>query len=195
MSTASRSWPLLGLPSLHSYLYHCLALYVLKGYYHLFLLASLTVLPKAPPSPWGLWLENKAAVAQTAKRIHRKTGLNEFMLSKSGDEKRGGCQWGGIKLTWFQPNSPLPDSSTSILPLGWPPRAQHGCLKWGPVWLFFFLPPSLPRHTTQDDTSFPTNAAWRMMCVSFSGESLSLHADSPSAPYRSQKNQWLWDNR
>lgn len=165
MSTASRSWPLLGLPSLHFYLYHCLALYSLKGYYHLLPLASLTVLPKPPPAPRGLWLENKAAVAQKAKRIHRKTGLNEFMLSNSGDEGRGGCRWwwwwgGGIKLTWFQPSSPLPDSSTSILPLGWPRRADSGSSKMGPLLPFFSrcstdpclpppLPPAQPDHSVE----------------------------------------------
>lgn len=49
-----------------------------------------------------------------AERICRKTGLNEFMLSSSPGE---------IKLTWFQPLSPLSDSWRSILPLGWPPDA------------------------------------------------------------------------
>lgn len=134
MSTASRSWPLFGL---QMYLYHCLALYSFKGYYHLLPLASLTVLPKPPTAPRGLWLENKAAVAQKAKRIHRKTGLNEFMLSKSGDERSMGV--GVMKLTWFQPSSPLPDSNTSILPLDWPPLADSSSSKMGPLSSFFFF--------------------------------------------------------
>lgn len=77
------------------YLYHCWALCSSQGYYHLLPLASLTVLPKPPPIPWGLWLENKAAVTQKAKRIYRKTGLNEFMLSQSGEERNWGVGgWG-----------------------------------------------------------------------------------------------------
>lgn len=138
MSTTSRFWPLLGLPALHFYLYHCLALCSFKGYYRLLPLASLSALPKPPPAPRGLWLENKAAVAQKAERIHRKTGLNEFMLSKSGDERRVGGLGGVMKLTWFQPSSPLPDSNTSILPLGWPPPADSGSSKTGPLSPFFF---------------------------------------------------------
>lgn len=75
------------------YLYHCWALYSFQGYYHLLPFTSLTVLPKPPPIPGGLWLENKAAVAQKAKRIYRKTGLNEFMLSQSGEERSWGGGW------------------------------------------------------------------------------------------------------
>lgn len=81
--------PCLASPS-RFYLSHCRPLYSFQGYYHLLPLASLTVLPKPPPTPQGLWLENKPAVAQKAKRMHRKTGLNEFMLSQSGEESRGG---------------------------------------------------------------------------------------------------------
>lgn len=161
-------WPVgldlyLAYPPLHFYLYHCLALSSLKGYYHLLPLASLTVLPKPPPAPRGLWLENKAAVAQKAKRIHRKTGLNEFMLSKSGDERRGGCRWGGIKLTWFQPSSPLPDSSTSILPLGWPPRADSGSFKMGPLLPFFALHPWPPPHHYHHHHSQTTALKFRIL--------------------------------
>ncbi len=126
------------------YLYHCWAPYSFQGYYHLLPFASLTVLLKPPPTPWGLWLENKAAVAQKAKRIHRKTGLNEFMLSQSGEEEGG-----GIKLTWFQPSSPLPDSNTSILPLGWPLPPDSSSSKMGPLSLSSsnnpFFPPPQPQ--------------------------------------------------
>lgn len=54
-------------------------------------------------------------IPKRAERICRKTGLNEFMLSFSPGE---------IKLTWFQPLSPLSDSWRSILPLGWPPDSS-----------------------------------------------------------------------
>ncbi len=66
---------------------------------------KLTLYPEAQES-WA------TLVPKRAERICRKTGLNEFMLSFSPGE---------IKLTWFQPLSPLSDSWRSILPLGWPP--------------------------------------------------------------------------
>lgn len=89
-----------------------------------------------PPEPRGLWLENKAAVvAQKAERIYRKTGLNEFMHSQSGQERRR--KEGRIKLTWFQPSSPLCDSNTSILPLGWPPLPDSRFSKTGARFSFF----------------------------------------------------------
>lgn len=61
--------------------------------------------------------ESGAALSpKFAKRICRKTGLNEFMLVFSP---------GKINLTWFQPLSPLSDSWRSILPLGWPPDTRQ----------------------------------------------------------------------
>lgn len=61
-------------------------------------------------------------------------------LCSPSQETRGGLGGGvGVmKLTWFQPSSPLPDSNTSILPLGWPPPADSGSSKMGPLSPFFF---------------------------------------------------------
>lgn len=124
------------------YLYHCWALYSFKDIIIYCLSPYSQRCLSLPPTPGGLWLENKAAVAQKAKRIHRKTGLNEFMLSQSGEERRR--VWGGIKLTWFQPSSPLPDSNTSILPLGWPPPPDSSSSKMGPLSLSSSNNPCFP---------------------------------------------------
>lgn len=77
---------------LASHLLSLVFIYVIVGLFIPFkdiiiycLLPRLQCCLNLPMQPGGLWLENMATVAQKAERIHRKTGLNEFMLSQSGE--------------------------------------------------------------------------------------------------------------
>lgn len=98
-----------------------------QGYCHL--------LPEPPHPPYssipylqlprgGCGWRTRRQQPNRADWICRKTGLNEFILLQLGwggwDRRWGAKKVGEIKLTWFQPCSPLPDSSANILPLGWP---------------------------------------------------------------------------